>query len=74
MRSEAQIFNLDSNEFGSNPPFKKRPAITICNQLLAGTEVKKMVGNVSLLSGGNWSLNKKTKFENQELFINFKNS
>jgi hypothetical protein len=29
MRSETKIFNLDSDEFGSNPPLKKRPAISI---------------------------------------------
>ena len=47
MRSETKIFNLDSDEFGSNPPLKNVPPFPFRSPKTMGTEVKKKAGNVS---------------------------
>ena len=73
MRSETKIFNLETHEFVSNPPFFYVPPFPFRNPKTAVTEVKKkqLAGNVSLLLAGTgalkklnlktWNL-KKTKF------------
>jgi hypothetical protein len=47
VRSETKIFNLETHEFGSNPPFKKNvPPFPFCG------------GKSLVLSHGNGALNK----------------
>ena len=52
VRSETKIFNLDSDEFGSNPPLKNVPPFPFRSPETMGTEVKKKGGKCLVLSGG----------------------
>jgi hypothetical protein len=58
-QKQKSLFNLETHEFGINPPFLKNflpfqfPAAKT-----VGTEVKKMAGNVSLLLVGTGALKK----------------
>ena len=71
MRSETKIFNLlDSGEFGSNPPLKKKNLVGVVISQAKNCE------NRSLKNGGKclltfWQeleVKKKSEFENLELF------
>jgi hypothetical protein len=66
VRSETKIFNLETHEFGSNPPFKKSVPPFAFHSLLSS-------GNRIFLSRYFWQELelKKSKFENLELFIFF---
>jgi hypothetical protein len=68
MRSETKIFNLETHEFVSNPPFFYVPPFPFRNPKTAVTEVKKKTigGKCLVTSGGNWSF-KKIELENLEL-------
>jgi hypothetical protein len=48
VRSETKKFNLDSNEFGSNPPLKKSPAISISYLTSGGNNGFKKIKNLEL--------------------------
>ena len=69
VRSETKIFNLETHEFGSNPPLEKNvPPYSFCGVKWREQKLKKtLAGNVLLLSGRNWSFKIKSKFKNLEL-------
>jgi hypothetical protein len=75
MRSETKIFNLETHEFGSNLPLKKtsRHFHFVIHFSWKQKFFEKIIGGKCLVtSGGNWSFQKKSEFENLELFFNSK--
>ena len=51
VHSETKIFNLETHEFGSNPPLKKNiPPFPFLTPKIAGTEVKKSIGGKCLVT------------------------